>query len=374
MPVFETSTTLARYQVDTFPACGWNAFFPTMKKYNVGIIGYGWAATAHIEAINKTTQGQVTAIYSSRKLDDAELSAKHGGKIKSYQNLEAMLADPSIHVVDITSYPSQHRDQAVAAANAKKHIILEKPMANSLQEVREIAAAAKGNGVQGCVCFECRFSNQFQVTKALIDEGLLGSLHYGEVDYYHGIGPWYGQFRWNTGKKDGGSALLTAGCHALDALLMVMGSEVESVSSFSTRSSSEIFKPYEYDTSSTTIIRFKNGAVGKSAAIVDCLQPYYFHTHLCGSQGSLLDDKFHSMKLHTDKHSWSKLSMKMLDSGDVSDHPYQSQFQAFFDALDAGKPMPLTSFDESLKSFEVIFAADKSAEQGGRPVKISELV
>jgi predicted dehydrogenase len=246
-------------------------------------------------------------------------------------------------------------------------------MANSLQEVREITAAAKSNGVQGCVCFECRFSNQFTVTKALIDEGLLGSLHYGEVDYYHGIGPWYGQFRWNTGKKDGGSALLTAGCHALDALLMMMGSEVESVSSFSTRSSSEIFKPYEYDTSSTTIIRFKNGAVGKSAAIVDCLQPYYFHTHLCGSQGSLLDDKFHSMKLHTDKHAWSKLSMKMLDSGDVSDHPYQSQFQAFFDALDAGKPMPLTSFEESQKSFEVIFAADKSAEQGGRPVKISEL-
>jgi len=63
----------------------------------------------------------------------------------------------------------------------------------------------------------------------------------------------------------------------------------------------------------------------------------------------------------------------MLDSGDVSDHPYQSQFQAFFDALDAGKPMPLTSFEESQKSFEVIFAADKSAEQGGRPVKISEL-
>ena len=43
-----------------------------MKKYNVGIIGYGWAASAHIDAINKTKQGQVTAIYSSRKLDDAE--------------------------------------------------------------------------------------------------------------------------------------------------------------------------------------------------------------------------------------------------------------------------------------------------------------
>ena len=340
-----------------------------MKHYNLGIIGYGWAATAHIAAINATTQGRVTAVYSSRPLDSAELSAKHGGTIKAYQSLDAMLADPDLHVVDITSYPSQHRDQAVAAANAKKHVILEKPMANTPEEVREILAAAEANGVKGCICFECRYSNQFQVTKALIDEGLLGSLHYGEVDYYHGIGPWYGQYRWNIGKKEGGSALLTAGCHALDALLMLMGTDVETVSSLSTKSSNEVFTPYEYDTSSVTILRFKNGAVGKSAAIVDCLQPYYFHTHLVGSEGSLLDDKFHSAKLKADKAHWSKVSMKMLDSGDVSDHPYQAQFQAFFDALDAGRDMPLTSFKDAAKTFAVIFAADKSAAQGGQPVR-----
>ena len=343
----------------------------SQKTKTVGIIGYGWAATAHMAAINATRQGRVTAVYSSRPLDSAELSAKHGGPITVFKSLEAMLADPSIDVVDITSLPSQHRDQAVAAARAKKHVILEKPMANSPEEVRDIVAAAQANGVQGCVCFECRFSNQFQVTKALLDEGLLGKLHYGEIDYYHGIGPWYGQFRWNTSQKDGGSALLTAGCHALDALLMMMGTDVESVSSLSTKSASGIFKPYEYDTSSVTILRFGDGSIGKSAAIVDCLQPYYFHTHLVGSEGSLLDDKFHSMKLKTDKGHWSQLSMKMLDSGDVSDHPYQAQFQAFFDALDAGHDMPLTSFPEAAKTFAVIFAADKSATQGGQPIKVT---
>ena len=342
-------------------------------KYNVGVIGYGWAATAHIDAINASKQAQVTAICSSRPLDSAELSARHGGTIKAYQSLDAMLADPDIPVVDITGYPSQHRDQAVAAAQAGKHIILEKPMANSLDEVRQIVAAAEANGVRGCVCFELRFSGQMLGTRAMIDEGMLGNLHYGEVDYYHGIGPWYGQFRWNTGKKDGGSALLTAGCHALDALLMCMGGEVESLSSLSTKSRSEVFAPYEYDTSSVTILRFANGAVGKCAAIVDCHQPYYFHTHLVGSSGSLLDNKFHSTKLKTDKSAWSTLSMKMLDSGDVSDHPYQTQFQAFFDALDAGKDMPLTSFKESLRTFEVIFAADQSAANGGAVVKLAGL-
>ncbi|HAL03759.1 MAG TPA: 4,5-dihydroxyphthalate dehydrogenase, partial [Verrucomicrobiales bacterium] len=53
-----------------------------MKKFNVGVIGYGWVAGAHIDSINGTSQGQVTAVYSSRKLDSAELSAKHGGEIQ----------------------------------------------------------------------------------------------------------------------------------------------------------------------------------------------------------------------------------------------------------------------------------------------------
>jgi predicted dehydrogenase len=159
----------------------------------------------------------------------------------------------------------------------------------------------------------------------------------------------------------------------LDALLLVMGAEVQRVTSFSTKSRSTVFRPYEYDTSSVTLLQFENGAVGKCAAIVDCLQPYYFHTHLVGSEGSLLDNKFHSSALKTDKSGWNNLSMKMLDSGDVGDHPYQTQFQAFFDALDEGRDMPLTSFREALKSFEVIFAADRSAAEGGRPVEISEL-
>ncbi|MBI3881154.1 MAG: Gfo/Idh/MocA family oxidoreductase [Verrucomicrobia bacterium] len=340
-----------------------------MKKYNVGIIGHGWVATAHIPAINGTTQAQVTAIYSSRELDAAALSAKYGGPVSTYTDLDAMLADPSIHAVSICSYPYQHADHAVKAARAGKHLIIEKPLALSWKDCLRIEAAAKAAKVKSCVCFECRYSNQFQVTKSVIDRGLLGDLHYGEVDYYHGIGPWYGQFRWNVKKKAGGSALLTAGCHALDALLMFMGDDVESVMALSTKSSSKIFKPYEFDTTSVTILNFRGGRVGKCAAVVDCLQPYYFHTHLCGSQGSLLDNKFHSMKLHTNKHAWSQLSMKMLDSGDVSDHPYLSQFQAFFNALDAGKEMPLTSLGDAMKSHRVMFAADESAKTG-KPVKL----
>jgi len=78
-----------------------------------------------------------------------------------------------------------------------------------------------------------------------------------------------------------------------------------------------------------TTLNFKSGRVGKVASVIDCWQPYYFHTHLVGSEGSLLDNRFHSNRLHgLNRSAWSQLSFKPVDSGDVSDHPYQTQFQA----------------------------------------------
>ena len=126
------------------------------SKYNVGVIGYGWAATAHIEALNNTSQGNVTAVYSSRDLDPAELSATHGSEIKVYNRVEDLLADESIDVIDITSYPAQHKDQAVAAAKAGKQIILEKPITLNLEDAEEIKAAFDANNTKSCVCFELR--------------------------------------------------------------------------------------------------------------------------------------------------------------------------------------------------------------------------
>jgi predicted dehydrogenase len=148
---------------------------------------------------------------------------------------------------------------------------------------------------------------------------------------------------------------------------------VEEVTSYATQSASPIFTPYEYPTTSTTILRFGGGSIGKCAAVVDCLQPYYFHTHLIGSEGSILDNRFHSQKIGgLNRSAWSQLSIRMLDSGDVADHPYQTQFQAFFDALDGDREMPLTSFHDAFATHRVIAAADRSAAER-RPVRIAEI-
>lgn len=333
-----------------------------MKKFNVGIIGYSWAAGAHIEAINKTSYAQVRALFSTRDLDSNEISSRHGGSIRCYKELDKMLADPDIHVVSICSYSSLHARQAIMAAKAGKHLIIEKPVALTWNDCLDVKKAVDAAGVKTCVCFECRFSSQVMTIRALIDQGLLGDIHYGEVDYYHGIGPWYGQYRWNIKKDMAGSSLLTAGCHALDALVYFMGHDVQEVSSFATGSANKDFAKYEYPTTSVSIIEFNNGSIGKVASVIDCLQPYYFHIHLVGSKGSLLDNKFYSSELGgLNKNKWSELSMKMLDSGDVSDHPYLNQFETFFKAMDEGKEMPLTSLDDALHTHEIIFAADKSS-------------
>lgn len=335
-----------------------------MKKFNVGIIGYSWAAEAHIGALNKTSYATVTAVCSSRNLNSAEISSKHGGTISCYTDLSQMLADPNLHAVSICSYPADHAKQAIMAAKAGKHLIIEKPIALSWAECLAVEAAVREAGVKSCVCFECRFSSQLLTIKSVIDQGLLGKIHYGEVDYYHGIGPWYGQYRWNTLKSAAGSSLLSAGCHAMDALLLCMGSDFDSVSSFAAYSENKDFTPYEYPTSTVSIVKFKNGAVGKTASVIDCLQPYYFHFHLVGSEGSLLDNKYFSTKVPgLNKNTWTELPMKMLDSGDVSDHPYQAQFEAFFKAVDQGVEMPLTNLAEALKTHELIFAADQSAAE-----------
>ena len=343
-----------------------------MSDLNVGIVGLGWVAGAHIETFKSVQGAKITAVCSRRELKETALEKQYGIPLKAYRNYDAMLADPSIHVVDICSPHPFHAEQAIAAARARKHLIIEKPICLTYEDAKAIRDAIKSAGISVCVCFEARYSQHFSLVHSCIEEGLLGDLHYGEVDYYHGIGPWYKQYQWNIKKDFGGSSLLTAGCHALDGLLYFMNADVDEVTSYGTRSGNPAFTPYEYDPTSVTILRFKDGKVGKVASVTDCLQPYYFHIHLVGSKGSFLDNRIYSQKLKgMVKDRWSTLATNLIDSGDVKDHPYQPQFQSFVDSHHKGEPMPLTNFGIAYESHRVVFAADLSAKLG-RPVKLSE--
>jgi predicted dehydrogenase len=350
---------------------------PATGDLRIGIVGLGWVAGAHIETFKHVTGATVTGVSSQRKLAPEALAAQYGQPLRPYGTYAEMLADPAIDAVDICTPHHLHAAQAIAAAEAGKHLIIEKPVATSWEDVQRVGAAIRANGVRAMVCFECRFSAQFRLIRSILEQGLVGELHYAEVDYYHGIGPWYGQFPWNVKKDIGTSSLATAGCHALDALLFFMGAggdaEVDEVTAYSTRSKSAIFAPYEYDTTQVNILRFADGRTAKCASVVDCLQPYYFHVHLVGSHGSILDNRFYSHKLEgMNKGKWSQLETSLIDSGDVSDHPYQPQFQEFADATRAGRDMKWTNYSAAEETHRVMFAADRSASER-RSVKLSEL-
>ena len=167
-----------------------------MSDLKVGIVGLGWVAGAHIETFKSISGAKVTAVCSRRKLDEKELQKTYGLQLKTFTDYQSMLEDPEIDIIDICTPHPQHAQQAISAAKAGKNLIIEKPLCISYPDALAMKSAIQQAKVQVCVCFECRFSQHFNLIRSCIDNGLLGEIHYGEVDYYHGIGPWYGQYEW----------------------------------------------------------------------------------------------------------------------------------------------------------------------------------
>jgi predicted dehydrogenase len=340
-----------------------------MSKYRVGIIGMGWVAGAHLEAFKQVDQFEPYSILSTRKLDPADIKKKYGIDVKIFNDLEKFLADENLDVVDICSPSFLHRDQAIAASNAGKQVLIEKPIALNFEDSKEILKVVRKNKTLTSICFEVRFNSSVSATRSLIKQGLIGDIYYGEADYYHGIGPWYVNQKWEVEKKKGGSSLLRAGCHALDLLLDVMGEEVEEVFTYGNTNPNKIYENYDYQLNTVTVLKFKNGSIGKVSSCTDCMQPYTFNLNIVGSEGTIKNDQFSSKKIDGLK-GWNKLDVDLIDSGDVSDHPYLQQFVHFAESLDKGVEAS-NNLESAFESHRVIFAADKSAETG-MPVKLSD--
>lgn len=341
-----------------------------MKTYKVGIAGFGWAAGAHLSTLMELPNYEPCAIMSRRKLDPDKIKNEYGCDVKIYNNYDEFVSDEEIDVVDICSSPDFHPEQIIKAADNRKNLIIEKPIALNFEDAVKGLEAVERNKVLTSVCFEVRFISAAKAMKSIIGQGLIGDIYYAECDYFHGIGPWYNQFEWNVKKNMGGSSLISAGCHALDLLIWLADEEVEEVFSYSTKNPNKIYEPYEYDTSQITILKFKDGKIlGKTASIIDCMQPYFFNMNIVGSHGTLQNDKFYSKKIDG-LNGWSKMDVQLADSGDVGNHPYREQFAHFAECMDKGKEA-INNFKSAFETHRVIYAADKSAETG-KPVSLSD--
>ncbi len=339
----------------------------------VAITGFGIAARCHVEAMGELPGYEVVAICTSRREQEtARIRELCGPDIQIYDDYQDMLANSGADVISICTMHDVHADQIIMAANAGKHIALEKPLCLKPEDLLRVRAAVKAAGIKLCVCFQEFHFGQFLTALEVIEEGYLGDVHLAEVEYYNSLAPWVAQSWWARTKDKSGSSLLSGGCHGLMFMMLAMGeAEVDEVTAYATRSSSAHFNELEFPGTQINLIRFKDGRIGKVSAVSDSLQPYIFGYRLLGSEGTLIDRSLNSRKLKgLDPSMWTELGTRDLSDGaTIGGYMFVGLFRAFYDHIVNDAPLPYTNFDSVFEMHRVLFAADRSAAIG-KPVKL----
>lgn len=339
-----------------------------MSPLGVGVIGAGWVAGEYIRAASGSPETKLVGICARNERSARDKAAECGAKCDIFTDLGKMLAHPDIDIVVVATPPNVHREQAVAAAEAGKHLVLEKAMSTTLEDARAIRDAVAKAGVKSVVSFVLRWNPLFEIIKTQLADNAIGNVFLGEVDYFHGIGPWYKQFAWNVKKEVGASSLLSAGCHAMDALRWFMGGDIVEVFQYSGGGKYGELAAYEYDPTSVTICKFADGRMGKVASCIECIQPYVFNINLVGTQGTIRNNLLYSKPKMPGQTGWATIPTIMPDSGDVTHHPFQIELSHLVDCIAGGKESHCNVAD-AYKTHEVCFAADLSGKEG-RPVTL----
>jgi len=229
-----------------------------MKTYGFGIVGCGMISDFHSAAIADIKNGKLVAV-SSRKAENSQRLVDRYS-IQAYSDYNEMLNRDDIDIVCVCTPSGAHMEPAVAAAEAGKHVIIEKPLEITLERCDAIIESCEKANVRLCAIFNSRFSDASQLVKDTVSSGRLGQLTLGDAyvkwyrsqDYYDS-GDWRG-----TMELDGGGALMNQSIHAIDFLQYVMG-PVESIQAFT---DTLAHKRIDVEDVAVAALRFKNGALG----------------------------------------------------------------------------------------------------------------
>ncbi len=145
-----------------------------MKTIGIGFIGAGDIANLHAEAINNLVGAELVGLWN-RTPEKGKAKAGQFG-CKTYDSVEALLADPDIHAVFILTNMETHCEYTVKAAEAGKHILVEKPAASSIQELEQMKAAVAKAGVKCMPVHNYIYEPGIERAKAMIDNGKLGQI------------------------------------------------------------------------------------------------------------------------------------------------------------------------------------------------------
>jgi predicted dehydrogenase len=336
-------------------------------QIGVAIFGAGNVSSGHLDAYLHSPRCKVVAIGSRTKAG-AEAKAREVGidpaTIGIYDAIDDLLNDPNVDALSITTPHDRHAADVIAAANAGKHCLVEKPIAISVDELDAMDAAVTEAGIRTVCGFVLRFNPATLATKALIEQGMLGDVLYVQTDYWHNPEQSGYPGSENHLTKMDASAMILGGCHAVDLARYLMGSDIVEVSALGFTGADNP----KHIPGQAAIVRFANGKAGKVSAAVEQWMPYQFNVDVLGTDGGLRDNRFYSRKL-PGVTGWVEFPTVLPDSGAVSHHPFQGEVDHFLDCIIEGKESHVNVHD-GVNTHRALFAIDRSCAEGGATIAV----
>ena len=333
---------------------------------NFGIIGCGVISGWHAEAIEKIEGARLAGVTDVYEPARTAFARKH--RVKAYDSIESLLADPSIDVVNICTPSGLHASLAVSAANAGKNIIVEKPMAITAAQIADVLEACERNKVKLAVISQLRFSDAVCSLKKAVDSGAMGKLILGDLDMkYCRTQEYYDKSAWRgTWKMEGGGALMNQGIHGIDLLQYVMG-PVKSVTAI-TRT---LTRKIEVEDTAVAVLEFKNGALGHITGTTSIYPGSPRTLEVCGDRGTvkLMEDSIVSWDIQGQDKLPDGVTLggkSMNTSSDPMNFSAAGHIRQISDMVDAirNNRSPMVDQYEGKRPVELILAIYESSRTG----------
>lgn len=334
------------------------------KIFKFGIIGCGGIAEIHAKAIEAMEDAALGAVFSAIPEQMHAFADTHN--CGCYDSAEALLADPDIDVINICVPSGLHAQFAVMAAKAGKHVVLEKPMAITEEQLDEVVRAAEENHVKVTVIAQLRFGDSVRKIKEAIDTGLLGKIYtadcrmryYRSEEYYRAGGGWRG-----TWDMDGGGALMNQGIHGIDLIQYLMGG-IKSVYA----DCRTLARPIQTEDTAYMMVEYDNGALGmiQGSTICDPGEPRTMT--ISGEKGTIVLQEDTIVQWDVAGQTGETGMTALGAFSNPLDIPYAYHQLQFSDLLAAVREDRTPAIDvyEGRKAVDIILAAYRSGKTGQR--------
>lgn len=335
------------------------------RKIRFGLIGSGMIASFHAQALHAIRQAEIAGVYDASEVAAERFCEKWGGKV--YASIDALLADASIDVVCVLTPNGLHAQMTLQALEAGKHVVVEKPMAITLEEAERVIALSNSTGKMVCVISQLRFSPAVQAVHCAVQEGKLGRITSASLAMKYWRNEAYYTSSWRgTWKMDGGGALMNQGIHGVDLLQYLVGSVVR-VSAFCKTQIHQI----ETEDSAVAALEFACGAVGTLEGSTACYPGYPRRIEICGEKGSIVLEEDDIIRWDIPEErpkAEPRVSAASSDPSAIQADGHERQLTNMIRAILGEEPL-LVDAKEGKKPVEIILGIYESSRTG-RPVEI----